>query len=205
MAITSKLAGLALLLPGLVGAAAVPVCNSIDVCGYSITASGIDAGDNPPTEDVATTWNLMFTFAGPEMFNAGGGTLLSWTVTGGPADGWTYDNGASGLTSYGSDGAAAVTFDDTNPDGYGIASVTYTFYGTDAFWSTLGAQQFGATNDPGATSGAFFTFNTGGDPLCNNCTFNAFVAPEPSSWTLLAAAGALLALLFRKRQKQIEA
>ena len=202
MAIRSKLAALACICPGFLMAAAVPSCNPNDVCGYIITASGLDDGNNPPTEDVATTWNLIFTFSGPETFNAADNSLLSWNVNGTPAEGWVYDNNASGLTSYGGDAAATVTFDDTKLDGYNIASVTYTFYGTDSFWSQLGSQQFGATNDPEAPSGAFFTFSAGSDPLCTSCTSNVFLAPEPGSYALTVMAGALLALYTWKRRRQ---
>jgi hypothetical protein len=90
-----------------------------------------------------------------------------------------YDPSLSGLTSYGSDGDAIVTFDDTNSatDGLGVASVTYTFYATDAFWATTGSNiAFGAASDTGANSGFFFTLTT--DPPCTACTVS-ISAPPP--------------------------
>jgi hypothetical protein len=220
MTITSKLAFLAVMVPGLMIA---------DITyTYSITAPGLNTASNPPTED--GTWNLTFQFVGPEMYNAADNTLLSFLVTGTPANGWTENYNKSYLTSYGSDGAAVVTFNDTNSPGDGltsdgspIASVTYTFYGTDAFWATLGQQSFGATNDPSATSGAFFVFNppsdadeappadapagggttkVKGDPPCTNCSVTTSV-PEPGSAVLLAIFAGVFSLPLRKRHLRL--
>jgi len=212
MAFTSKLACLALMVPAVM-MASVSVgnsCGGTDVYCYNITATGLNTGNNPPTEDTSTTWNLAFNFLGPEMYNAAPNTLLTpFTVTGAPAAGWTYDNGASGLTSYGGvDGAVIVTFADGNSatDNLGINSVTYTFYGTDAFWAQSGGTfAFGNTSDPTAISGAFSTFNTGNggvDPPCSACIVTTAATPEPGSLGLLAAFLGLCLLPFRKKPKQ---
>jgi hypothetical protein len=211
MTFTSKLACLALLAPGFMMASisvGPPPGPPTEVYNYSINATGLNVGNNPPTEDISSTWNLTFGFLGPEMFAAGPNTLLSFAVTGTPASGWTYDNSASGLTSYGSDGAAKVTFDDTNAstDGLGINSVTYTFYGTNAFWAAPGGPfTFGNTSDPNAYSGAFSTLNPGGDPPCSACTITTTqtaITPEPGSLGLLALFIGTCLVPFRKKQQK---
>lgn len=201
MAVASKLVLAALMAPGIMMA---NLCTSSDICTYNITATGLDISIAPPTENTSVTWNLMFQFAGPEMFNATPNTLLSFNVTGSPAVGWVYDNALSGLTSYGPDGAAIVTFDDTNSatDGLGVASIAYTFYATDAFWATTGSNiALGATSDPTANSGSFFTLTT--DPPCTRCRVSLSAAPavpEPASGVLVGAlAGVALYLVGKRR------
>jgi hypothetical protein len=202
MTLASKLVMIALMAPGIMMA---DLCTSSDICTYNITATGLDTSMAPPTEDTSSTWNLMFQFAGPEMFNAAPNTLLSFNVTGSPAAGWVYDPSLSGLSSYGSDGDAIVTFDDTNSatDGLGVASVTYTFYATDAFWATTGSNiAFGATSDASANSGSFFTLTT--DPPCTACmvtiTATPAAVPEPASGVLLGTISGIGLYLVRKRR-----
>lgn len=214
MAFTSKLASLALMAPGFMMAIVyVDPCAAPGSCtyAYSISATGLDTSVNEPVEDVTTTWNLAFSTLGPEKLNAPDNFLQSFVVTGTPASGWVYDNANSGLTSYGTNGAAKITFDDTNPDGLGISTVTYKFYGTDAFWAQTGGPfNFGATNNPSADSGAFFVFNSPTDGVCTACSVSTTatpnaVTPEPGSLGLLAAVIGMCLLPFRKKlQKQAD-
>lgn len=215
MATLSKLACLALLVPQALSALGITLCTSaVPECSYDVSATGLDVSGNPPTEDTSVTWDLLFDYTGPLTFT-GIGPLISWSVAGTPASGWVYDSTTSGITSYGSDAAVQVTFDDHNLDGFGITSVTYEFFGNSLFWQTLGTQPFGATNDSSAASGAFFIFNgvvhPGGpmgfgptvqaDPVCTACTLttSANVIPEPGSLILVGAAG-LFGLLLRRRR-----
>lgn len=206
MTTTTKLVMLALLSPGLMLADLLSgACSSSDICTYSITGTGLDITNAPPTEDTTRTWNLTFEFLGPEMYNAADNTLLSFNVTGTPVDGWTYDPGASGLSAYAADGDALVTFDDPNSatDGLGVASVTYYFYATDAFWATTGNNiAFGATDDITATSGAYFQFVT--DPPCTACTVTitaTSAVPEPKAILLFATMLAITVLFYRSRNQ----
>jgi hypothetical protein len=198
------------MVPGFMLAIYVPpgTCTSADTCTYSITGTGLDTANDPPTEDTLSTWNLTFVFLGPEMYNAGPNTLESFSVTGTPANGWVYDASESGLTSYGSDGAAFVTFDNDSGVDTDQTTVTYEFFGTDSFWATLGDQSFGATSDSSNLSGAFFVFNNAGpqaDGPCTACTVTttASAVPEPSSVALLATVAGISALLFRRRQRKL--
>jgi len=198
MAIAYRLALLALMVPGsLMAGFVVPsLCDSGVDCNYAITGTGLDVSVNPPTEDVTTAWTLVFSYAGPLTFNSNAAPL-SFDVTGSPADGWDYDPLNSGLTTYLNTYAAAyVTFDDTNSDSLGIASVTYTFYGSDDFWATLGSQAF--DNPPDTTSGAFSTFPSF-DPPCSSCSVDLTATPEPGSLTLLLLPAGLLGLRLRRR------
>src|ERR1700733_749886 len=146
-----KVGCLALMITGSMIGAGVPPssCTASDVCTYSITGQGF----NPTTgqEIGGNTFNISFTTAGPEEFDAPPNFLLSGSVTGTPAPGWVLDTSNWGLTSYGSDGSVFATFDDDSEDGSTLSPVTYEFFGTDAFWATPGNTiGFGATNDPTA-------------------------------------------------------
>ena len=217
MATKSKLLCLALFIPQALSALGVTLCTSaVPVCSYDISATGLNVSLNPPVENTSATWDVLFDYTGPLQFNSVG-PLISWSVNGTPATGWVYDSTSSGITSYGSDAAVEVTFDDHNLDGFGIAGVTYEFYGNNLFWETLGTQPFGATTDPTASSGAFFIFNgvvhPGGplgfgaalDPVCTACTLttSATGLPEPGSLLLVAGAG-VCGLLWRRRRKRAD-
>lgn len=198
MAFASKLDMIARTAPGILKA---DLCSSSDICTYNITATGLDTS---PTQDTDVTWNLMFQSAGPELFNAASNTLLNFKVAGSLAAGWVYDNALSGLFSYGSDGAAIVSFDDTKSatDGLGIAGVMYTFYATNAFWaSTVNNIAFGATSDRATNSGSFFTLTT--DPPCTGFTVSISAVPavpEAATGILLGALAGVALYLVRKRR-----
>lgn len=240
MAFTAKLACAALIVPGFLMAGIVPAigagsgtCTAADLCTYDLTMSGVNPSTR--TENTGATWTVDFTTLGPEMFNAPNNFEQSFTVNGMPSSGWVEDTGASGLTSYGADGAVMVQFDDTNVDSLGLASVTFIAFGTDTFWATTGGPfTFGGTDNPSATSGAFFYFTTvdipgviepiacaackpfvipeiapqeTSDVPCAECNvvISATAAPEPGSATLLVPALGLGALLFRRKQTRLAA
>jgi len=197
-----KLSCLALMVAGLMNASGVGLCTAADLCSYSITGQGFD----PTTglEIGGNTFNISFSTYGPEQFNEAPNTLVSFTVTGTPAPGWAAST--YGQTSYGTDGSVFATFVDNSSDGSSLSPVTYEFFATDQFWATPGSNiGFGPTNDPTATSGAFFDVNSSGpqgDPPCTGCTvtINASPAPEPGSMVLLAAAIGIF-MLFRRKQR----
>jgi hypothetical protein len=176
-----------------------------NIYSYSITGQGFDPSTG--LEVAGSTFNISFSTNGPEEFNAPNNFLRTFSVTGTPAAGWVLDPSNQGLTSYGSDGAAFATFDDTNGDAFGNSSVTYEFFGSDAFWAAPGSNipftPATPNAPPAADSGAFFVFNSAGaqsDPPCTNCTVNITGTPEPSSVALLAAVGGIFLLYRRKRR-----
>jgi hypothetical protein len=211
MAFNLKLACLALMVPGLMMAdISSTFCTSADLCTYIITGTGLGSDTIPPTELTSSTWTLTFSTLGPEMFNAPANFLQSFSVTGTPGGtSWSYDAAESGLTSYGSDGAALVTFDYESGSDERLNSVTYEFFGTDAFWATTGANiAFGATDDSSQTSGAFFNFSIGQsdvDPPCTECTVSISAStapvPEPGAVALLATVVGIFLFVRRRQQK----
>ncbi len=186
MAFLSKLAYAGLLVPGFLMAGTIASCTSITSLQLpALTMTGVTASTQ--TENTSINWQVNFVTLGPEQFNAPDNFLQSFTVTGQPASGWVYDPLASGLTSYGSDGAVIVTFDDENQDGLNLGSVEYEAYGTDAFWAKVGGPfAFGSTEDTAATSGAFFNFNssltnTEIDPVCTQCSVVTTASAAPGA------------------------
>jgi hypothetical protein len=240
MTFTAKLTCLALMVPGFLMAGPLFVgppagCPATDVCSYALTMTGF----NPITqsEDTTITWNIDFTFQGPEKFAAADGSLLSMSVTGTPASGWVEDATLSGLTSYGTDGAVVVVFDGPgllpSSAATDFPTVTYTAFGTDAFWAQIGGPfNFGATSDPTATSGAFFVFTpascsapptisggvgslacfdaivpqaTTNDCTACNVTIEGSPVPEPSSAAPFAMLIGISCLLFRRKRHKLPA
>ena len=202
MTLSSKLVFLALLVPGLMLA---DTCNPGDYC-YTLTFPGFTV--SPLAEDTSTQWSASFVTVGPEMYNLGAGDFLSFTPTITAPSGWTLGN--YGLTSYGTDGAAFVQFQN-NTDSSEM--VTYEFFATDAFWATTGGPfTLGSTTDSSATSGAFI--NNGGivgtldAATCSDCTVTiasgtAAPVPEPASVGLLALVVAGISFqLFRRKVRR---
>jgi hypothetical protein len=204
MALASDLDMIAPMAPGILMA---DLCGPSDICTYKITATGLDTSV-ALTEDTSVTWKLMLQFDGSELFNAAPNALLTFKVTGSLAAGWVYADALSGLSSYGSYGAAVVTFDDSNSatDGLGIAGVMYTFYATDAFWaSTVSNIAFGAASGRAANCGSFFTLTT--DLSCTECTVSITAAPavpEPATGILLGALAGVALYLVRKRRNHAD-
>jgi hypothetical protein len=180
-------------------------CKGGELCSYLITGQGFDPSTG--LQVTGSTFTISFSTYGPEQYNEAPNTLASFSVNGSPAAGWVAST--YGQTSYGDDGAIFATFDDDSADGSSLSPVTYEFFGTDAFWATIGENIAFApaipNAPPSASSGAFFVFNSSGaqaDPPCTTCTvsINASPAPEPASAALLAVAAGIF-LLYRRRRR----